>query len=221
MTNKRYRVLIGLDRDGTMTKDPGYFGRDPNWREQVQFLPGVIEGLKVLKQLPSTRVVVCSNQAGIARRFFDTERVVEINKHINGLLENQGVGIDDWYFCPYVDKDYAYEKNIPEHSPWVRDTDLRKPGAGMLRQAAENIGMKLENFDAIFVVGDKASDVQAGLNANGYGVLVLNEENQADVDKVELMERCPITEGRVFVCDSLLQAAKDIRLITRLNGVIT
>ena len=220
MTDKRYRVLIGLDRDGTINKDPRYFGRDSNWMEQVQLLPGVVEGIQQLRRIPDVRIVVCTNQAGVARRFFDVSRVEEINRYIAMMLKCEGAKIDDWYFCPYVGKDYAVRHDIPLDSTWVQDTDLRKPGAGMIRKAASDVGMKLEDFNVVVFVGDKASDVETGLNAGGYGVLVANGENQADVDNVERMKQDLDRMGKVFVGDSFLQAASDVRLITRLNGVL-
>ena len=150
MTDKKYRVLIGLDRDGALIHDPGYLGRSQNWRDQVKILPGVIEGIRTLKLLPRTHLAVCSNQAGIARGFFKPNRVEEVNEHLKALLAQQGLDIDKWYFCPYVDKDYASKHHILEENPWVAEsTDLRKPGIGMLRKAADDIGMKLDDLEVV------------------------------------------------------------------------
>ncbi len=218
MADRKYRVLIGLDRDGTINYDPGYLGKDKNWRDQTRILPGVIEGIKAMKQLPSTHVVVCTNQAGVARRFFNTERVTEINQHINNILREKGAGIDEWYSCPYADLGYAADHGLFAENPWVCETELRKPRIGMLKKAASDIGMKLRDFDVVITVGDKLTDVEMGLNAKGYGIYVGDLEHaKARALALGALER---NEGRVFIAKDLEDAAEQIRLITRLNNVL-
>jgi D-glycero-D-manno-heptose 1,7-bisphosphate phosphatase len=217
MTNDKPRILIGLDRDGTINYDPGYFGKDPKWKDQTKLLPGVVKGIKILKQLPKTRVVVCSNQAGVARGYFDIRRVEEINKHINSLLAEQEAEIDSWYYCPYVDQDYAIAKNISHDNPWISDTDLRKPGIGMLRKAALDVEMKLDDFEIVVVIGDKASDVETGLNAGGYGIYV-DGVYPKEKEKVEAFGRDKMYEGRVFTARDLQDAAEQIKIIQKLQA---
>jgi histidinol phosphatase-like enzyme len=60
-------VLIGIDRDGTINKDEDYFlGSSPDWKGQVKLLPGVIEGIRMLKSLKDIYVFIVTNQAGVA-----------------------------------------------------------------------------------------------------------------------------------------------------------
>ena len=126
------QVLVGIDRDGTIIKDDGYFGKKDNWKEQIEIYHGFTEGLKLLKR-HGLKVIVASNQAGIARRYFNCQRVEEINKEIDRRLKAGGAILDGWYYCPFVGKDYAVEKGISSTSPGVNETNMRKPGIRMLR----------------------------------------------------------------------------------------
>ncbi|MCH7568225.1 MAG: HAD-IIIA family hydrolase [Nanoarchaeota archaeon] len=168
-------ILIGLDRDNTLIRDSGYLGRDDSWKRQLEFCQGVVDGLKILKSNPRFKIIVATNQAGVALGYFPPERTDEINRTIDDLLRDNGVVLDGWYSCPYVGKDYATERGIPLDSQWVKETDMRKPGIGMLRQAASDLKLywdKLTREGKIFFIGDKPSDVETGLNAKGYGIFV-------------------------------------------------
>jgi len=197
------KVLVGLDRDGTINFDPGYLGRDENWRDQVRLLHGVSEGIRMLKS-EGLNVVVTSNQSGVAREFFDCERVREVNDYIDSLLREEGALVDGWYSCPYVGFKYAGEKRVRKDSIWIRETDLRKPGIGMLRVACDDLRLKLEET-GIYYVGDHLSDVEYGLNAGGNGVLVLIGDGKKGEDSVRrLAEKYP---GRVDIADCFCSAA--------------
>lgn len=78
---KKKSFLVGLDRDDTLTYDDpgGYFGKDPGWENRIVFYPTVIEGLKLLKQEPRIKIVVATNQAGVAKGWLTEQRVQEVN----------------------------------------------------------------------------------------------------------------------------------------------
>lgn len=196
--------LFVIDRDGTINYDPGFFGIDPKWRNQLTIYSGVVEGLKLLKN--RGKVVVASNQAGVARGYLDLERVTEVNRAIAEILNSRGVYLDGWYSCPFVDKDYAAKHKIPLPSQWVNETDLRKPGIGMIKLACEDLRLKLEETQ-IYVIGDKEADVRTGLNANGKSVLVTqSEEGRKAEEAVEgLVLKYP---DRVFKSPDVLAAAR-------------
>jgi len=208
--NEKY--LIGLDRDGTINKDVGYLGRDKNWRDQIILLDGVAEGIKLLKSDSRFKVIVATNQAGVARGFFDLTRVEEVNREIDKRLRVEGAILDKWYYCPFVTEKYAIEKNIPAGNVWVKNTSMRKPGIGMLEQAAKDLGTRLEDFTDIYYIGDKASDVQTGLNAGGRGILIYNEENEKEYDKVSEIQSSPEYLGRAYAMSNLKRAAELIKI---------
>lgn len=192
------RGLVVLDRDGTINYDTGYFGRDNEWKEQLKIYPGVSSAIKIFNE-KGFKVVVASNQAGVARGFFDEARVVEVNQELDRRLRQEGAIVDGWYFSPFVPSSYAKEKGIPLTSRYVFDTDTtRKPGTGMLEQAARDLEFELNEVD-VFVFGDKVNDVQTGLNASGFGVLFDNGKNKKHVE--ETIKLSKDYNGRMYVVD--------------------
>jgi D-glycero-D-manno-heptose 1,7-bisphosphate phosphatase len=131
---------VFLDRDGTLMWDPG-FCSDP---AQVELLPGVQAAMARL-QSAGFKLVIATNQSGIGRGFFTEAEFWAVQDRLRELLKP--VEIAAVYFCP-------------DHPD--RATNCRKPGPGMLLQAAVDLDIDLS---ASFMVGDKESDVQAGLNA--------------------------------------------------------
>ena len=88
---------VFFDRDNTLNYDPGYLG-DP---EQVKLFPGVIEGIKKLRQQYNFKIIVISNQSGFTRNILRESDVIAVNERINELLREQDTEIDDFFYCPY------------------------------------------------------------------------------------------------------------------------
>jgi D-glycero-D-manno-heptose 1,7-bisphosphate phosphatase len=120
--------------------DPGY----PSKPEQVRLLAGVKEGLASLRFAGFTLVIV-TNQSGIGRGFFTEADFWAVQAKLGTLLGEAVIRIT--YFCP----------DHPEKA-----SDRRKPAPGMLFEAARNLDLSLGES---FMIGDKESDVEAGLNA--------------------------------------------------------
>lgn len=200
------KILIGLDRDGTIIEDMEYLGKEDNWREQITLCKGAVEGLKKLRSDSKVKLVVATNQAGVARGFFPVKRVKEVDKIITKILKEQGVEFDGWYFCPYVGKDYAMDKGVSLDSSWIKE-GMRKPAIDMLKQASKDIGIKLEKFKAVYYVGDKPSDVQTGINAGGKGILITDGKGSRYKETKGIESEHP---GKVFFAGSILEAADAI-----------
>jgi len=198
------QILVGIDRDGTIIKDGGYFGIKDNWKERIEIYHGFTEGLKLLKN-NGLKAIVVSNQPGIARGYFDCRRVEEINKEIDRRLKAKGAVVDGWYYCPFVGKEYAVENNISLANPWVKETGLRKPDIGMLIQACHDLKLNLDS-SPVYFIGDHLSDVQAGLNANGKSIFLLTGHGKRGEDKVKKMKKS--YPGRIFIAGNFLSAAK-------------
>ena len=73
---------VFLDRDGTINIDTGYIGNP----DLIKLFPDVAEGIFVLKNKYKFRIIVISNQSGIARGLISEEDVISVNKKINSLL---------------------------------------------------------------------------------------------------------------------------------------
>lgn len=206
-------ILIVLDRDGTISYDPGYFGKDNNWKDETRLIEGVVEGIKKLNET-GVKIIVASNQAGVAREYFDCERVEEINGYFDSLLRKEGAIVDGWYYCPYVGFRYAGEKGVRKDSIWIRETDLRKPGIGMIKQACNDLGLELEDC-FVYFIGDHLNDINTGLNANGKGILVLSGHGMDAEKEVRILKEK--YEDRVFIAENFLSAVniilEDIKIL--------
>ncbi|MBI4148483.1 HAD-IIIA family hydrolase [Candidatus Woesearchaeota archaeon] len=199
--------FVGVDRDNTLVNDAGYLGKDSDWKRTLTFCSYALEGLRLLKADSRIKVVVATNQAGIARGHYGEDRAREVNQYIDFLLKSEGLNLDGVHFCPYVDRHYAVEKNLAPDNPWVIEPcEFRKPGIGMLQQAAADLGMTLDQFDRIYFVGDKKTDVETGLNAGGTGILIKKSEKESNAVQ-QLALNHP---GRVFWAENFQHAAEII-----------
>ena len=145
MTNR----AVFLDRDGVLNKDEGYVG----CVDDFHFIEGTIEALQSLKQAGFLLVLV-TNQSGIARGRYSEDDFINLTEWMDWSLADKGVDLDGIYYCPHH----------PEHGlgEYKIDCDCRKPKPGMLLTAASELDI---NMAKSFMVGDKASDLQAAINA--------------------------------------------------------
>jgi len=152
---------VFLDRDGTINEDVGYLDNP----ERLKFLPRAVEAIKLLNNKVGIKVIVVSNQSGVARGFFSEETVKRIDEKMQEELLAQGASIDATYFCPHH----------PEigKQPYRVNCECRKPNPGLLLQAAREYGIELRRS---YMVGDKMSDIEAGVNARCRTILVLSGE---------------------------------------------
>ncbi len=160
---------IFLDRDGTLNYDYGYVG-DP---EKVAIMPGVIDGLKLLKKkFPEVKFIVITNQAGVARGLITLEQVAAVNRKIQEILLKENIVLEKFYICPFH----------PEFSS-PEETKCRKPSPEMVLKAAAEFGIKTENS---YFIGDKTSDVECGINAGCKTILLASD---VYVDEREALEQ--------------------------------
>jgi D,D-heptose 1,7-bisphosphate phosphatase len=160
------RPALFLDRDGTINHDPGYI-RDP---EIVRLIDGVAENLKDLKKKFGFKLIIISNQAGVAKGLMTVEEVEAVNKRVKDLLEENGVAIDDIYYCPYH----------PDFDP-PEKSKCRKPSPFMILQAAKDHDIDLSRS---FMIGDRASDIEAGINANVKTILIANDIYDNEIENL-------------------------------------
>ncbi|MBA7710232.1 D-glycero-beta-D-manno-heptose-1,7-bisphosphate 7-phosphatase [subsurface metagenome] len=109
---------VFLDRDGTIIEDIGYL----DGCSKIKFLPGVSEAIKLLNE-NGFKVIVTTNQSGVARGYFTEETLREINRCIEESLAEQGALIDKTYYCPH-----HIEGIIKEYK---KKCYCRKPSPGM------------------------------------------------------------------------------------------
>jgi len=149
-----HRAVL-LDRDGTLVHPRHY----PSRPEHLVLFGGVGEELRELQQT-GWRIVVVTNQAGIARGLFTEADLLLMHRHLRESLAHFSVHIDGIYHCPH-----HIDGVIPE---LTRRCDCRKPQPGMLLQAARDLDLDLE---ASWFVGDILDDVEAGNRAGCRTIL--------------------------------------------------
>jgi histidinol-phosphate phosphatase family protein len=130
---------IFLDRDGTIAEDVNYCRKV----EDFHILPMVPEAIKILNS-QGYKVVVITNQSGVARGYFSEERLGEIHHKMNRELLNRGAKVDAIYYCP--------------HHP-DKKCNCRKPGIALFNRAINDIGIDLMSS---YVIGDRQMDIEAG-----------------------------------------------------------
>jgi D-glycero-D-manno-heptose 1,7-bisphosphate phosphatase len=143
---------VFLDRDGTINvKAPeGEYITDP---EQLRLLPGAAAGIGLLNRA-GVPVIVITNQRGIALRRMDEADLDLVHARLHELLRDHGARVDGIFHCPH-------EKGACE---------CRKPGTLMLRRAQHSLG--LTTLRHTVMIGDSASDVEAGRRAGARTVLL-------------------------------------------------
>lgn len=143
--------LIILDRDGVINQDSDAFIKSPD-----EWIPikGSLEAIARLNQA-GYRVVVATNQSGVARGLFDIKTLNAIHQKMHTAAQQAGADIDAVFFCPHSADD---------------NCDCRKPKPGMLLDAAGRHGI---NLAASFMVGDRAGDIGAG-HAAGCRAIFIN-----------------------------------------------
>jgi D-glycero-D-manno-heptose 1,7-bisphosphate phosphatase len=178
------RRAIFLDRDGTLIEEAGYLDR----LERMVFFPFSVDAVRLLNRA-GYAVVVITNQAGIARGIVNEEFVAEAHRAIADRMQAGGAHIDAFYYCPH------HPDAVVERFRVV--CDCRKPRAGLLRRAAEDLRIDLEQS---FVVGDRWHDLAAGQAVGVRGVLVRTGVGRRD-------ERAPEADTvPAAIVDNLMEA---------------
>jgi D-sedoheptulose 7-phosphate isomerase/D-glycero-D-manno-heptose 1,7-bisphosphate phosphatase len=162
------RAGVLLDRDGTLIVDTGYVGSV----QDVEFVPGALQAVAALNAagLP---VAVVTNQAGVARGYFDLAAVEAVHAHIDAALAEVGAHVDQWLFCPYHP-----DGVVPS---FTRASSDRKPAPGMALAAAAALDLDLH---ASWVVGDAETDVSLAHAVGARPIRVGTPDARPDVISV-------------------------------------
>jgi D-glycero-D-manno-heptose 1,7-bisphosphate phosphatase len=151
LPNDGSRRAVFLDRDGTLNVEVNYLHRVAD----LVLVPGAAPAVRSLKEA-GWLVIVVTNQAGIARGYYDEAAMHTLHEHIKHLLAAEDAQLDGIYFCPH-------------HPDFGGSCTCRKPAPGMLRQAARDHGIDLARS---WIVGDTSGDIGAGRAAGCRAILV-------------------------------------------------
>jgi D-glycero-D-manno-heptose 1,7-bisphosphate phosphatase len=147
---------VFLDRDGTVTEEVGYLDR----LDKLRLIPGAARAVRKLNDA-GFKVVLVTNQSGVARGYFPESLVREAHEALARMLAEEGARLDGVYYCPH--------HPTAGNSVYTAVCDCRKPSTGLLDRAARDLDIDLSSS---FMVGDKWSDVELGRRAGTASILV-------------------------------------------------
>jgi D,D-heptose 1,7-bisphosphate phosphatase len=166
---------VFLDRDGTIARDVHYCCRP----DDFEILPAVPDAIRLLNE-NGFKVVVITNQSGIARGYFTEETLAQIHDKMRRELARYGAWVDAIYYCPHHPDDKC---------------DCRKPKTTLFHRAAKEHDI---NFDASYVVGDAQMDIEAGKALGCRTILVTTGPGKGE----------SIVAPPDYIADSLLEAVQ-------------
>ena len=157
------RAALFLDRDGVLVDEVHYLCRPEDARLSIAAVDviGRANGLSV-------PVVIVTNQAGIARGYYDAADLDRLHRWMNADLRKIGAHIDRFYHCPH-------------HPDISGECDCRKPNPGMLKQAMRDWPIDLPRS---FMIGDKSTDMEAAKRSNVTGHLFSSGNLHATVNRI-------------------------------------
>lgn len=145
-----------LDRDGVININHGYVHK----REDFDFIDGIFDVARHAYE-QSYKLVVITNQAGIARGYYTEEQFHQLSDWMCQQFSAAGAQIERVYYSPY--------HPTAGLGRYLKDDVSRKPHPGMILQAQKDLSIDLSNS---VLIGDKVSDIQAG-TAAGVGTNLL------------------------------------------------
>lgn len=151
------RRAVFIDRDGTISEEVGYVNHVSRYR----VFPFAARAVRALNEAGWLAVLV-TNQAGVARGYFEEEMIGRVHGVLAAELELGGARLDAVYYCPH-------HPSVGE-APYRFDCNCRKPRPGLIRRAAEELGIDLPRS---WMVGDRYSDTELARNAGVRAAFVL------------------------------------------------
>jgi imidazoleglycerol-phosphate dehydratase/histidinol-phosphatase len=168
------RVLF-LDRDGTLiVEPPDIFQVDS--LEQLEFLPGVLRNLYLIRKHLDYEFVIVTNQDGLGTDSYPEEIFEKVQSKMLLIFKNESIEFD---------KIFIDRSKPEENSP------ARKPGIAMLGEYIKG------NYDLAnsFVIGDRLTDIKFARNLGAKGILITNSLKQEELLKADLQESCALIAG--------------------------
>ncbi|ACF10655.1 histidinol-phosphate phosphatase family protein [Chlorobaculum parvum NCIB 8327] len=160
--------VLFLDRDGTINRDIGSYVSN---REEFVLIDRADEAIALARQA-GFRIVIVTNQAGIARGIVTPQDVEDVHDYLSELLAERETSYDRCYYCPA-------HPNHP-HPEYDRFADFRKPSPRMVEQAVADFreeGLEVDR-ESSFFIGDKLIDVECGQRAGLKTILLRTGHNE-------------------------------------------
>ena len=156
MSGKAPLKAVFFDRDGVLNLDHGYVCEP----ERLDWMPGAREAVAALN-VADVRVLVVTNQSGVARGYFTEEQVDRFHAALQAGLAEIGGRVDAFYVAPHHEAATVERYRHPDHPD-------RKPNPGMVLRGLADWSLRPEET---ILVGDKASDIEAARRAGVEGLM--------------------------------------------------
>ncbi len=175
---------VFLDRDGTINIDTNYVKSE----DELIIYPFAAKAIKMLNDAKYL-VIIVTNQSGISRGYYNHEDLAKIHEKLKSeIYKEEKAKIDKIYYCP----SHPDEKSR-----------RRKPAPGMIEEAEKEFNIDLNKS---FIIGDKLSDIELGINTGIKPLLVLTGKGKEENEKLKNKEY----SEQVKVIDNLLKAVEYI-----------
>lgn len=172
---------VFLDRDGTIIQEPPHYAYKP---DQMKLIPNTEKAIKLLNE-NEFKVVIVSNQAGIAHGYYLDKETILFHRLMKEELELYGAKIDAIYYCPHHPDAKIVKYRV--------DCNCRKPKLGMLKRAEKELNIDLKQS---FMIGDKKSDIDTGNIAGCKTILVLTGYGKDDIKNKDI--KCDHIANNLF-----------------------
>ncbi len=175
------RKAIIFDRDGTLIEDKNYAYKI----EDLELLPGVIEGLKLLQK--EFLFFIVTNQSGIGRGYYSVEDFHTFNNYLIMILKNENIEILKTYFCPHKKEDGC---------------DCRKPKTKFIDKIISEYDVDIKEC---WMIGDHPSDIQFGIKAGCKTAFLTTGHGEKHTNDLEILAIKP-----TVISNDFLSVAKQI-----------
>ena len=169
MTIASIQQALFLDRDGVININHGYV----HSQKDFEFIDGIFD-LARAAHLLQYKLVVITNQAGIGRGYYSVQQFHDLTDWMCAQFLAQGAPISKVYYSPYHPSEGV--------GVYKKDDFSRKPNPGMIFQAQKEFNLDLEGS---FLVGDKASDIQAGAAAGVGHNILFSPDNPIELSSID------------------------------------
>jgi D-glycero-D-manno-heptose 1,7-bisphosphate phosphatase len=147
---------VFIDKDGTLVEDVPF----NVCTDRIRFTPKAFEALSLLSR-SGFEIWIISNQSGVAHGYFPVEKVRHLEKWFTDKLDDEGIPLAGFYFCPH-----HVNGVVPEYT---KICECRKPRPGLLHQASRKNQIDLTQS---WFIGDILDDVEAGHRAGCRSILL-------------------------------------------------
>tara|TARA_B110000003_G_scaffold180614_1_gene179773 strand:- start:3079 stop:3687 length:609 start_codon:yes stop_codon:yes gene_type:complete len=181
-----HQRAVFLDRDGVINVNHGYVHNTDNF----EFIDGIFEVARAA-HFSGYKLIIITNQSGIGRGYYSEQQFLELTEWMCNEFLDEGVPIEKVYYSPFhpIAGLGAYKKN----------DFSRKPHPGMIYQAQQDINL---NLGSSILIGDKISDIQAGIAA-GVGLnLLFRQKRPPNLSGLPYQVIATLREAVLFINSS-------------------